>query len=101
MVRGQFSGGRAVFLGGNCPMANCLESNCPAGNFPQGQLSLGAIVLGVNCPGAIIRRAMTLGGAIIRGPIFLAWNCLDTKFLIYLFEAFIITEEAVCSCFAK
>ena len=90
MVRGQFSGGRAVFLGGNCPMANCLESNCPAGNFPQGQLSLGAIVLGINCPGAIIR-----------GPIFLAWNCLDTKFLIYLFEAFIITEEAVRSCFAK
>ena len=70
MVRGQFSGGRAVFLGGNCPMANCLESNCPAENFPQGQLSLGAIVLGVNCPGAIIRRAMTLGGGNYPGANF-------------------------------
>ena len=70
MVRGQFSGGRAVFLGGNCPMANCLESNCPAGNFPQGQLSLGAIVLGINCPGAIIRRAMTLRGQLSGGQFF-------------------------------
>ena len=100
MVRGKFSGGGAVFLGGNCPMVNCLESNCPEENFPQGQLSLGAIVFGVNCPGVIIRGAI-MRGAIIRGPIFLGWNCLDTKFLIYLLEAFIITEEAVCSCFAK
>ena len=55
------------------------------GNYPWGQLSSGSIVW----------------GAIIRGPIFLGWNCLDTKILIYLFETFIITEEAVCSCFAK
>ena len=60
-VREQFSGGRAVFLGGNCPMANCLESNCPEENFPQRQLSLGAIVLGVNCPGAIIREGNNVG----------------------------------------
>ena len=71
MVRGQFSGGRAVFLGGNCPMANCLESNCPAGNFPQGQLSSGSIVQvqlsggqwpwGGNYPGANFSRVELSG----------------------------------------
>ena len=65
------------------------------GNYPWGQLSSGSIVQEQLSGGAIMR------GAIIRGPIFLGWNCLDTKILIYLFETFIITEEAVCSCFAK
>ena len=44
MVRGKFSGGGAIILGGNCPGGNHPGSNYPVGNylggnFLRGQLS--------------------------------------------------------------
>ena len=57
MVRGQFSWGEVIFLGGN---------------YTQGQFSLGAIVRGAVLLGAIV------SGAIIRGAIFLRGNCPRT-----------------------